>query len=401
MIAATILLDGIDSNLLALAIPSLAREWNTDPREFASIAALSTVAMLIGSALAGVISDRLGRRWTLIAATAIYGGGTLTGAAADAMNILAATRIVTGLGLGAALTTAVVAVAEHFPPRMRATAVSLAVLGMPFGGVLSGILAAAVLDPLGWRVLLVIGGAAPLLLGFIYFFYLPESSAFVARQGGASRDPSTRQDKSRGNPLLLLSRELRRDTLLVWAGFFASLLASYMTLGWLPTLLTEAGAVSVTASGSIAYASTGSLIGGLLAVPLVWRFGTRGVMIAAAGLSCLVAGFLAARFDVLGPTPLALMAVGAMMAGFATLNSLFYGLLPQIYPAAVRGAGIGIGMAAGRLGAVASAYVGAWGLSGGGGRFFAIATAAALVALVSFGLVRRHSPSGRRQGEHG
>lgn len=55
--ALTIIFDGIDNQLLGLAIPSMMREWSLPRQAFASVGALGFVGMLIGASLAGVVAD--------------------------------------------------------------------------------------------------------------------------------------------------------------------------------------------------------------------------------------------------------------------------------------------------------------------------------------------------------
>jgi AAHS family 4-hydroxybenzoate transporter-like MFS transporter len=413
LIAATVLFDGIDTNILSPSVPVLAREWAVSPKAFASIFAIGTVAMLVGSAIAGVFNDRIGRRWSLIGATALYGIGSVLGALSPGLVWMGGSRIVAGLGLGGVLVTSIVSTAEHSPARNRAVAVSLTAFATPVGGILAGALAVLVLEPLGWRALFLIGGVAPLILAAACIWLLPETPVYLAGndRGRAALGRYFERTRApisvaatiappaaaggRGNPLFLLSAGLRRNTLLLWVGFFSWLLATYMILSWLPTLLTQSGVSPKIASASISYISMGSLIGGIVSAPLVYRFGSRPLMIADAIWVLITAVTLSLVFDAQAKSTLIFFVLAALMVGFSMLINTFYALLPFVYPDELRGAGIGFSLAVGRLGVVASAFVGAWGMGGGGRRFFGIAAAAALVGLMSFGSVNRHAPPAR------
>ena len=411
LIAVTILFDGIDQNLMPATVPALSHGWGIDPRTFATVTALATVAMLLGSAIAGVLSDRIGRRWTLIGATFIYGVAGLAGAGAWDVTSMGVTRVIAGLGLGAALTTAVVSMAEHTPTRKRGIAIASAMLGVPIGGIVAGAAGALLIPTHGWQAVYLVGGSLPVVLAALYVVLLPETPAFLRLQPGDGLARYFRRmgvpmpeeiapgaaivGPPRGSPLALLSPDLRRNTLLLWAGFFCSLLISYHVIAWLPALMARSGASDAMASASLSYLSIGSLTGGISASFLVYFLGSRISMVGGAAASLLVGLWLAFTFDA-APTGAATLAVlPTLLIGVSIINTLFYTILPNVYPEPVRGVGIGIGMAMGRLGAVASAYIGAWGLGGGGARFFGVVVVAGLIALLSFGLVDKHQPKGR------
>src|SRR5438128_10776364 len=64
--ALTIILDGVDNQLLGNAVPSLMKEWSLPRGAFSTILALSPFGMMIGGAVGGIFGDRLGRRTALL-----------------------------------------------------------------------------------------------------------------------------------------------------------------------------------------------------------------------------------------------------------------------------------------------------------------------------------------------
>src|SRR5215467_6655189 len=79
--ALTILFDGIDNQLLGVAIPSLMREWSLPRAAFAPVASLSLFGMMLGGAIAGIAGDRFGRRSVLFVNMCVFGVCTLAVAA--------------------------------------------------------------------------------------------------------------------------------------------------------------------------------------------------------------------------------------------------------------------------------------------------------------------------------
>lgn len=166
--AVAVIIDGFDIQLLGLSIPAIAQTFGIAPAnlsaQFGWILSLGFVGMGIGAALGGYFGDRIGRKTSLSAALAIIGITTLLAALTPNLLLLGLLRIVTGLGIGMVLPLVASLVAEYTPVRRRSLAVALSIVCVPVGGLLGGIVAAALLETLGWRGLWVIGGVLPILM---------------------------------------------------------------------------------------------------------------------------------------------------------------------------------------------------------------------------------------------
>ena len=162
--ALAIVFDGLDNQLLGVAVPAMMREWNGQPRgAFAPILACGMVGMMIGGAVAGMVGDRLGRRVALIGSVLMFALPTVAIAAADTLVALGVLRFLAGLGLGGALPNAAALASEYVPRRHRPLAVTLTIVCVPLGGTLGALLGGQVLPALGWRVLFGLGGALPVV----------------------------------------------------------------------------------------------------------------------------------------------------------------------------------------------------------------------------------------------
>lgn len=414
LISLSIIFDGFDGYTLGLAVPSIAREWGLKPGAFATATAFVTIFTLIGSALAGFVGDRIGRKQTLILSTLLYGTGSLIAAFAPDMLVLLLSRILAGLGLGGALVTAVVSVAEHVPARQRSVAITLTTLGMPLGHALAGATATYVLEPFGWRSLFLIGALAPIAIAIIHALLLPETPSFMhgkmryrdamarycRRTGVDPADfdapPAEEKTTTRTRFAALFTRNYRADTLLLWAGIAASLLITYSLAQWLPSLLSRTGASPSIASRAIVFLGIGQLIGGLFSAPIVYLFGSRWPMRLSSIAVFVAALTLVANFDAHPTAIVTYVTFAAMACVNAIIIQLYHTLGPAIYPDEVRGSGTGLALGIGRMGAVLSSYSGAWALNHGGVTFFGVIAIAAVVQFFSFGLIRRHGASGRK-----
>ena len=80
--ALTIVFDGIDNQLLGVAIPAIMQEWGAPRAAFAPIVSIGYGGLMVGSALAGLAGDRLGRRTALLGSMILFGAMTAAAALA-------------------------------------------------------------------------------------------------------------------------------------------------------------------------------------------------------------------------------------------------------------------------------------------------------------------------------
>ncbi len=400
LVSLVIVLDGLDTQTLTLAIPSITREWGIGRGPFGLVLAFGFVAMAIGTAFGGVLGDRLGRRAALLASTVIFGLGTLAGAFTHDVWWLGATRVLASIGLGAAMPNATAMVAEYTPRRRRSLALSIAMGGQPIGTFVGGMLAAVILPRGSWEMLFVVCGVIPLVGAVALLFLLPESIRFLLNRGGAGQriagllakmgQPTAADaafvDQGEDRPARASVRELFtsahvRDTVVLSGALFLVICTNLFVLSWTPSLLADLGyAAGVTSSGS-ALVSIGGLFGAVVGGLMFTRIGSRRAMtLMTAGAVVMAAVLLSAP---LGPAGVGaagvlglLLVAGVFIPG--TQVQLF-SLAGQAYPTGIRATGVGFVAAVGRIGAVASGLAGPVLLATGSLGFFS-AVACAMFA---------------------
>src|SRR5512139_27747 len=387
MVAIALVLDGVDAQALGLAIPPLMREWGLTRADFAPIAAMSLLGMAIGATFGGLVGDRIGRRWALIGSIALFGLATGFATLAQGTGSFGALRAVAGLGLGATLPNASALIAEFTPPRHRSIGMSIAMLSQPVGSMSAGLLAAVLLETSGWRSLFLIGSVAPLALALLFMWRLPESPGYLAN--------STAREVPRASLGALLVPERRRDTLLAWLSCFLSLLALYSVLSWAPAMLAAEHMPLAFTGTAIAVFSVGGIVGSFGCGLLIKRFGSRTAQVIIGATGIIAGVLLLALFRAGLATP---AVIGFLMAfvgvGAAGTQTTLYALGAHLYPTELRATGIGAVLGIGRLGAVASAWLGAGAVDlGGAVGFFALFAAAIGAATVASVLIRRSIPA--------
>jgi AAHS family 4-hydroxybenzoate transporter-like MFS transporter len=414
--AASVVLDGFDGQLIGYATPVLIKEWGVTRDAFAPVVAAGLTGMIVGSATAGALADRLGRRVVILGSVLVFSVATMAIGLSNGLAMLAALRFVAGLGIGGALPSATTLAAEYTPLRRRTMAVTATIVCVPLGGMLAGLVASRVLPGLGWRPLFIIGGALPLVLALLLFLELPESVRFLARRpqrwpelAGLFRRMSIAapsdarftdfaeqglakegQEKSQGFRTLF-ARDRARDTLALWAAFFLCLFAVYTAFSWLPTALSAEGlSVAAAGSGLTAY-NLGGVIGAIACAQAIARFGSRWPMIL-----CCAGGALSA-FALMGTnaadTDLLILGLGVHGLFVNAAQSTMFAVAAHAYPTGIRATGTASAVAFGRTGALTAALVGAGVITASGLPAYlmmlGIAMAGTLVALAA---IRNHIP---------
>jgi AAHS family 4-hydroxybenzoate transporter-like MFS transporter len=384
-VATTIVFDGVDNQLLGIALPSLMAEWQLPRAAFAPVISLGYVGMMIGGAVAGILGDRIGRRAALLGSVALFGVTTSAIGFIDSATSLAIFRFLAGLGLGGAMPNAAALAAEYSPARIRAFAVTLAIVCVPIGGTIAGLVGLRALPVVGWRTVFLVGGVIPLVVAVVLRWLLPESPQFLA---GETQRRSERVAPVRS----LFSGDLRRDTIALWTAFLSCMLSVYLPFAWLTALLTGAGFTADTASAGITVFNFGGVAGAIAGGIAIGRFGSKWSILSLAALA--IVGALVLAFMPMSPSgstaPLIAMlaVIGAAINGVQTT---MYALAAHVYPTAIRATGVGSAVAFGRTGAVLSGYVGTWVIDAGGARsYFGAIAAMMTLAFVALASVRRH-----------
>ncbi|PWC84630.1 4-hydroxybenzoate transporter [Azospirillum sp. TSH100] len=395
-----VLLDGYDTAAIAYIAPSLLTEWGLQRPDLAPVLSAALFGLVFGSLVAGPVSDRVGRRPVLITAVLVMGAACLASAFSGDLTTLIAWRFVTGIALGAAMPTALTLVSEYCPARCRSLTTNLVFCGFPVGAALGGFMAAWIIPAHGWRSVLLVGGAAPLLLLLFLVLWLPESARFAVIRAkpverirrllqpiGASAADATRfvvaetaAGDSRGAVRLILSRGFIVGTLMLWTAYFMGLTIFYAMINWMPVLFRDAGLTPATAALVAALFPLGG-IGSLFSGALMDRFdGNRiiAVFYALTGLAFIVIGQIAGQVGLL---TIAVLVTGVLMN---TAQSSLGALAAAYYPTQARGTGMAWMMGLGRFGGIAGSFLVAE-LSGWQLGFAGILTALAVPGFLAAG----------------
>lgn len=416
--ALAVIFDGFDNQLLGFAIPAIMADWGITREGFAPALASGLLGMALGSALGGWVGDRIGRKPAIIASVLLFSVATGSIFMANGISALIVLRLLAGMGIGGALPNATALVAEFTPLRHRPTAVIVTIVCVPLGGMLAGVVAAQVLPTLGWRALFVIGGAGGLAVTGLLWLAMPESPRYLvrrpARWGELTRTMSRlghavdgrngykdaveeSGTDSKSTVATLFGLSYLRDTIALWVSFFACLTAVYMAFNWLPGMLAAQGLdLGVTSSG-LAFYNFGGVLGPLACVWLVGAYGSRKPLLVFA-LGGAVGAFSLNLLDMSAGNDHTALYLNLAVHGLFVngIQTSLYALAAFVYVTRIRATGVAGAMTFGRLGAIASAFLGAWAIQAGETSVYvAVLGGCMLVTFLAIAAVGRHVPPAR------
>jgi MFS transporter, AAHS family, 4-hydroxybenzoate transporter len=366
-----LLIDGYDILAMAMIVPALAEQWHSPPASFALPLAACIAGVAFGSALAGRIADRVGRRRTLLGFLAAGCLATAATVFADSHAELTLCRFLTGAGLGGTIPLALALTAEYLPRRARSTLLTLAISAAPLGSAMASFLAPILIRAWDWRAVFVIGAIAPLIAFLLTALMLPESLRWLAAKGDRPQvlerllrtiEPSAQarsivispQNVERSPLRVLLGAERVGQTMLLWLIFFASQFALLLLGSWLPTLLTRSGLSLDVAL----YATSTYAVGGMLSgLGLGWlsdRYQPQRVLAGAYAVATVSVAMLGFTVQTL---PWLFVVAALAGAGIAGSQAALNAFAANFYPTAIRATGVGWALGVGRLGAIASPII--------------------------------------------
>uniref|UniRef100_A0ACD5ZYI9 Uncharacterized protein n=2 Tax=Avena sativa TaxID=4498 RepID=A0ACD5ZYI9_AVESA len=401
--------ESMEVMLLSFVGPLVREEWNISPQDESLLSSVVFCGMLIGACGWGFVSDKYGRRTGLLFSTLFTTGMGFISALSPNYLCLMALRFLVGVGVGGGHVFSSWFL-EFVPAQNRGSWMIIFSLFWTLGTVLEASLAWVVISVLSWRWLLAFT-ALPCFLLLPFFGTTPESPRYLCAQNRMSdatlvleriaktnqaalppgiltyhrerevdhsavtseiddllpvrekecTDDHTMSSKSGSVAALhsLLSRNLRRSTLLLWFVFYANSFA-YYGLVLLSSQLSDANKSCASGLRYVKSEQDASLYkdtfitslaeipGLLVSAVLVEWLGRKATMWCLLFTCCGFLGPLVLHQSELWTTGL-LFGARACAMGSYTVLCLY---APEVYPTSVRSTGVGIANAIGRIGGV-------------------------------------------------
>jgi len=360
--------DGYDYMIVSYTMPQISAEWGLTKVQTGSLSSWSLFGLILGGAISGIVSDKIGRKKTLVGAIAMYSLLSIPIYFAQSFEQFAFFRVCAGIGLGACIPVVTTIFSECTPTRYRALFITFGMAWMIVGWVLGGLIPTLLVAKYGWRICYLIGGI-PFLYSIFIFFKMHESAYWFANKGRkeeaveilkyiekTATGKSTNWDPNLlsvppvpkvAGPKALFSKEYRMATAGVWITYFCGCFIVYGINAWLPSLMLEKG-LKLTSAYGLAIANNAAAIFANCSTGFVAeKIGRRPNLIMSyfiGGASILIMAFVGGSFY-------AILAANIFM-GFAINYAItaVQPLMAESYPTEFRNTGVAWCQAFGRLG---------------------------------------------------
>jgi MFS family permease len=282
-------LDGMDSFIYALVMVPALRDLlprSGIPNTAANVGfygGLLFALFLVGwglSLLWGPVADRFGRVRTLMLTILCYSVFTFMGATATNVWLLAAFRLLAGIGIGGEWSMGGTFVAEEWPEDRRKMAAGYMHTGYYLGFFLAAIANYTIGASFGWRAMFAVGGTPALLVAFIRYG-VRESQRWESKRAEAGQSLTMSRSF-----LALFAPEYSRRTWLNALYLLVSIVGLWAGSVYVPAavthLATKAGYLDAPAARMASYAtmllSAGTILGCLMLPPLAEKLGRRATL---------------------------------------------------------------------------------------------------------------------------
>ena len=341
-----LIVDGMDLQLLALALPSIMKELHLSNVTGGAIATLTFAGMGIGGILAGWISDRIGRVRVVFWAIIIFSIGTALISLCQTFWQIAAVRFLSGFGLAALYSVGLTLAAEFVPEKRRGTILGIMQAGWSLGYVFAGLISSYVLPAVGWRPLFL----SALIPGVVTLLMLRGMSD--PPSWFASREAARKAGK-RGNEFAKVWADKSvRKIFIAWSLTAIALQFGYYGVNtWLPSYMVKELGVNLKNMGwyvASTYAAT--VVGKIVAGSLTDYFGRRSIWFASA-LGTAVAIPVIIHYATAGNVAVLMLIFGFLFGAPYGINSTY---LAESFPTSVRGTAVATSYNIGRIGSMSS-----------------------------------------------
>jgi putative MFS transporter len=362
--------DGFGLGIIGISLTQAKAELAISPLWLGLLGGASLAGLFLGALLAGPGADRFGRRpiyaWNMLL-LAVFAG--LQFFVQSAPQLLAL-RLVIGFLLGTDYVVSKALLTEFTPRSLRGRIMSTLSVAWAGGYTCAYFVGYALADhgPEAWRWMLV-SSAVPCVLILPLRLRLPESplwlaahgrdaeaAAIVSRHVGTNVSPPGARGNApttQGRWAQLLSSAWRRRTL-VGCVFFTCQVIPYFAVGTFVTRVLDALQVGDSFLGGLAY-NLSLLAGAVVGLLIVDRLPRRTFLVGSFTVTALA---LLPLLVIDQPPAWLIVALFAIFAGvLSAASNLVYVYLPELFPTRLRASGIGLAIAASRIGSAASTFL--------------------------------------------
>ncbi|MGH2583439.1 MAG: MFS transporter, partial [Dehalococcoidia bacterium] len=178
--------------LVVPVLPGYAKDLGISDWAIGVLFGSYSVALLVGTPIFGILSDRVGRRGPMFCGLIGLGAATLLFAFATNYPMLLTARVLQGIAAACTWTAGLALVADLYPSGSRGAAMGTALTGMTVGTLIGPPVGGLLFELGGYRLPFFVAGAAALLQGLAMLLLLTEPAQFQLGNPDGSPTPSDR-----------------------------------------------------------------------------------------------------------------------------------------------------------------------------------------------------------------
>ena len=335
------ILFGYDTAVVSGTTVAVAERFGLDAIAKGWYVGCALVGSICGVAVAGWLSDRFGRKPTMLFSSVLFSVSAIGCAICIGFADLVAYRIVGGVGIGIVSIVSPVYISEISPPKTRGTLVALYQFAITLGFVLAYLVNYMLLVNLHvddlWRVML--GAEAVITLFFFaVIFFITESPRWLASRTAAGAQRRRIPWEELLKPGILKA---------ILVGCAIAVLGQFMgvnaVLYYGPEIFARAGFAAQDSSLSTVLVGVVNMATTILAVFLVDRIGRKALVYSGVSLmiACLVAIGVFFRVQVSGVAFVGVF-LAYIFAQAVSISAVVFVLLSDMYPDEVRGVAMSV-----------------------------------------------------------
>jgi predicted MFS family arabinose efflux permease len=317
---------------LSPVLPSVADDTNVSVSVAGQLVTVSALVTVIAVIVLGPLSDRYGRRPTLMAGVTLMALAALGSAVTSDYSILMSLRVVSGIADALVLPSAAAAISDYYRDKDREVALNLLLIPMGGAAVIGLPLVALIDNAVDWHAaFLVFAGINVSILAGVLWLLPP-----VAAQAPATQTLADHYRESYGEVLgtrtaiIVLSAAILGAT--VWNGTVTYAAAFFED---------ELGAGGTTVSGLFAALGVAYVIGGAFGAFMAMRAPPKPIAL----WSAIIASFLLIPLIASASVPaiavvIALAFAASRAPGIAALNNMLLDLAPSSQGTAIATYGV-------------------------------------------------------------
>jgi len=370
--------DGLDMMMVSFTGPYMREDLGLSKIQFGYVGSIGTLGMVVGGLTFTYIADRIGRRPTVIWSGLAFGFLTMGTALATNLPQLLTMRFLDGIAIGGMLPIGWALNIEFVPRRLRATVITVIMMGFSLGSSAAGPLTNWIAPTHGWQGVYFVGGAGTLVVALALALWLPESMRFLVTKGlkpelvvKTVRKLEPTLDIQVGDNVILgdegvhkanfklpdlFTGRLALLTPLVWFGYGVSAMGIFFASNWGPQVLEG---LEIPRQSAAIISSIGGLLGAFTGIAII-RLADRFGLIVVALIPAITAPVLIVLGFKLAAPALFLPLVIVQAMGIGGAHQAVISQLALFYPSAIRASAGGWASAVGKIGGVLGPTIGGY-----------------------------------------